>query len=1497
MAIPASGAARSETNVPDDRSSWAPRDRAVRRATLTVLATAVVLLAWSLPSVGAVIAGPAPPAPLAGTPPPTAPSAIPTPLPAATHAAASPGPTHVASAATHPSPSSSSTFSAPHFRLGGAVPQSWGSTTPPGWEFLASEKAHAALGPAGSNGLPGSYQQWLDNWCNGIWPDVGGQGTYQSNCYGHDEPGIQFYSSLPGSGGNVSWTVTLPTSRSPTQNQSDLYSAIWFGLTLNVPDNAWMNQCFLELQFYPDSGWYAPGPFDLNATVYGNWVGAAVAWQIQASTGLENPCFYEPLYLGGHPGPAFLNMSQGDQITVRMTGWAGDPNGEAISIVDGTNGQNSSVDLYNQSCAAAPAGSLPACGGNYPLDPAYTTNSHENGLQWTPGGEYPVVFAYEIGHTGNPAYSNANLFGGCNPGEPGAAFGNTPCPSYDPGSWTNDTLTPWKFQRPVFFNAQTTETGAQVAFTDPQGGMDLVNGANLFGAFPWSGACTDRPGTAFCSYPWYSYYCSTHEFEFGATDYPGVSADFGQSYQYATGSTANGAGWQYYPPLNFSVPTCGGPSYGVSVGAQSTGGAGGAAYFLSQPYYGTTNVSSLGPGEYSISALPVSGSYFRGWTTSGGASVASATSAYTSLDVTGNGGVWANFGTTPAVNVTVTWVDEGAGGQGWITATNGSTFQFDAPLGTWSNGSTVTLAPGVYGIEGYPPSGYNFSSWSASAGASVAASGYPWTVLVLDGSSDAVTVTAGYVASPMNTAAVVVGLGNGTVTFGGVTAPYYANFGESFMYYYAPVGSYLATATAAPGWAFQGWTYSPAAVMNGFFSNASYVDLEGSFVGYYGPSTLVEAIFAQLPPPPVTATFLIAPAAGGSVSLGGGAPVGNGTSMYLGTGTYSLAAIPSGGYTFAGWAASPSANASFGAGTSITSVTITGNVTIYANYTASAPETLGFVTWPSAGGSIWFNLQPYSGTAYNDSVAIGTYLLSENPAPGYAFVRFQTFGPVFVTGGSATVYGTDGYIDAVFTSVAPPPPPEYAVTFVTTAPGSVGASLGGTALSSGETVWLPAGTTSLSAISGSASVSTVWSATANLQVGNPAQATTTLTVYGPGTVYAVANGWVGPTTVAPGLAGVGTLVTFSSQVGSFVGAVGTTWNGLPSGCTPSGLDFSCAVGSAGTYSVSVTATFPGGASVTSNVAELTVSVLPSATVGVAPGVIDAGSATLLTFGGAGGSAPLTLSVSGLPAGCQVAGFGSVSCLPLASGEYTITATVTDALGESSSAHALLTVVPRLNLTGFSSNVGAATVGTPIDLSASVLGGAGPVTYAYSGLPSDCPATATNTVSCTSGLPGTYVVTVVATDAIGVRASGATAFVVNPAPEIPAFTVSDPAPVAGGSVTFTTNAVFGTGPLTYAYSGLPPGCPAAPTGASFSCALSAVGSYTVGVTVTDADHASATASVSVNVQAAPSTTAAASPSMGTFEALAIAGLVLGLAGLLAALVVGMRRPKGGEPSPP
>ncbi|MCI4360108.1 MAG: hypothetical protein L3J91_00230 [Thermoplasmata archaeon] len=764
---------------------------------------------------------------------------------------------------------------------------------------------------------------------------------------GHDEPGIEFYSPLAGGSGNVTWNVTLPTDRSPTQNQSDLYSAIWFGMTL-VDQLGWMHQCFLELQFYPDQLFTNPGPQYPNWTVNGKWIGAAVAWQIEAATGYEDPCFYQPLYLGNATsGSSYLNMSQGDQLTITMNGWLGSPYGENLTIQDWTQHQDSVLNLWDFA-------------GNYPLDPAYAANNVENGLQWTPGGEYPVAFAFETGHAGNPDYPVNNVYGGCSPGKPPAtlAFPSVPCPSYDASSWANDTLSPWQIGIPTFQSGAAVDHPVQVAFTQDFGGVGLLSAIGL-------GACNGQIGSAWCTYPWYSYSCLTHAFNFGATDYPGMTDDFGQFYEYSQALLTNDLGLGYYPPANYSIPTCGQSSYALSVG--TTGVTGGTVYFLSQDVPSATYPSLL-PGNYSIFPVAPALGAFDHWVVTGGVSIlGSVDDEWATVHVAGIGSVSADFVASPTMT-TVTFDDIGTTVPGTIVLSPGRTYTDGVPLGTLTNGASMLLAPGIYGIEALPSPGSNFTSWTASgSSASVQGVDFPTGLLDITSGGGTATVTASDSPSSDGATMFVQVFGAGNASFAGITT----NFLEEVN---VSVGSYPASALPDPGGSFLGWQYSSSASMTDFTAVTNVTVENGS--------SYLNAIFAPIPVS-TSVTLNTSPSGGGMIALGGTFPLPSGTVVAALPGVSQVLAFPASGDAIGSWSVNNSAAAWINGTGWDPTVLINASVTITATFLPRPTGNVTFIVAPASSGFVDFNGAAYSNGQYNASVGSGTFWLDAYAFPGW----------------------------------------------------------------------------------------------------------------------------------------------------------------------------------------------------------------------------------------------------------------------------------------------------------------------------------------------------------------------------------------------------------------------------------------------------------------------------------------------------------------------------------
>ncbi len=1334
-------------------------------------------------------------------------------------------------------------------------PAAWGASgVPPGAEAL--NRVLRASDPGA-----GPTPNWENRLCAGVWPwntsDESSQSYYAAGCYGHDEPGIQFYSALPGGGGNVTWNLTLPTDRSPTQNQSDLYITVWLGMTLTDP-LAWMHMCFLELQFYPDQSFTNPGPVNPNWTVNGQWIGATVAWQIESATGGENPCFYQPLYLGNATsGNSFLNMSDGDRLSITMTGWVGSPYGENISVRDLTQSQDSSVNLWDPF-------------GDFPLNPAYPANNVENGLQWTPGGEYPVVAAFELAHVATPGPPNTNLYGGCSPGKPPATLQHpsVPCPSYDSSAWANNTLSPWQIEVPTFFNATTIDHPTQVAFTQDFGGVATLSEVG-------EGACDGQIGSAYCTYPWYSYSCLTHAFNYGATNYPGESADFGKYYQYSQNLEFDGVMFGFYPPTNFSVPTCGQASYTVSV--STSGVAGGSIYFLSQDTPSGTFPGLL-PGNYSIYPYVPPGAGFDHWITTGGVTVlGSPEDMWATLQVLGDGSVAAVFVLAPTTT-TVTFLSTGATSTGRIVLSPQRLFTDGVPIGTFADGASISLAPGIYGILGLAPVGGFFTRWSSSgASVSVTPIEFPYAWLDVTAAGGTATVTAHFSPSTATASMALEVTGAGNMTFASTTTNATARVDVT-------VGSYAILAVPDPGWAFGEWEYFSTTALTQFTA-ASNVSVENGSAELY-------AIFVPIPALE-NVTLDDAPISGGMIALGSPIPSSSGTVVPIALGVAQLLAFPSGGFAFSSWSVSDSSAAWINGTAWNASVLINDSVTITATFVPAPTGSLAFAMSPATAGFISFNGAPYFDSDANGSVAAGTYLLNAYPFPGWQFLGLSVTGGVSLLaqaplGSYVRFDGTTGTVTAMFAPILLP------ISFAATAQTGVSLRIDGTTLPVGGTAWLAAGTYSIALTYASAIESFLdFTTSPGLLLGNPNATSTTVTFspFSPGTIIAVLDGplLVGAFTATPPAIDLGGSTTLSVRPHGGTGPYGYAFSSLPPGCAGPGPSITCTPTAIGTTSVGVTLTDVFGLSAQATTT-VSVSPLPSiATFSVAPSEIDVGMTTTFTATVSGGTTPFLFGYVGLPAGCASTNSPTLFCSPTDASLSLVGVIVVDAYGFTANSAVTLTIDPAVVVSSLSATRTNLDVGTTTVLTGTGTG-TGALTYAWTGLPNGCSSANAASIACTPTAAGASTVVLTISDAIGGAANQSLVLRVAVVPSAAA-TVSPSTVDPGGTAWVNVTASGGTGDLAYSFADLPPGCASANT-SSLACTPTGSGTFTITVTVADALHQAANATAVLTVTGASGTPA---PLAGLPSSV-LAGIVLVVVVLVALVVVGVMRRRTPKPPP-
>jgi hypothetical protein len=155
------------------------------------------------------------------------------------------------------------------------------------------------------------------------------------------------------------------------------------------------------------------------------------------------------------------------------------------------------------------------------------------------------------------------------------------------------------------------------------------------------------------------------------------------------------------------------------------------------------------------------------------------------------------------------------------------------------------------------------------------------------------------------------------------------------------------------------------------------------------------------------------------------------------------------------------------------------------------------------------------------------------------------------------------------------------------------------------------------------------------------------------------------------------------------------------------------------------------------------------------------------------------------------------------------------------------------------------LGRSTNLSVSILGGSAPFAYAYTNLPTGCTSVNASAWTCTPTQTGTWSVTVRVTDSNGHVASAQAPVTVVPALSIAAFFATPSTGELAERTLFSVQVVNGTAPVSYQYTGLPPGCPGqdVPT---LPCLPSGTGTFTVGVVAQDAGGANASASLVFSV---------------------------------------------------
>ena len=326
------------------------------------------------------------------------------------------------------------------------------------------------------------------------------------------------------------------------------------------------------------------------------------------------------------------------------------------------------------------------------------------------------------------------------------------------------------------------------------------------------------------------------------------------------------------------------------------------------------------------------------------------------------------------------------------------------------------------------------------------------------------------------------------------------------------------------------------------------------------------------------------------------------------------------------------------------------------------------------------------------------------------------------------------------------------------------------------------------------------------------------------------------------------------------------------GALPTGITFSALSGALsgtptvpGSYPITVTATNTvlTGAGAPFSIAQNYTLDVPAPTIAVNPATLPnptAGVAYSQSITVTGGVAPYATAVTSgsLPSGITLSTGGALSGTSFEVGTFNITVTGTDANGQTGSrAYTLTIAAPTLTLTPAAGTL-TATYGAAYTQTFTAGGSPGPYNYVLTGA---LPAGVTfsgNTLSGTPTVPGSYPITVTATDSVLTGAGAPFSIAQNytldvPAPTIVIAPATLPNTTAGLGYSQTLTATGGVAPYTFAVTAgaLPNGLTLG-SGGALSGTTTTSGTFNFTVTATDANGQAATRAYTV-VVAVPTVT--------------------------------------------
>ncbi|WP_145859377.1 Ig-like domain-containing protein [Pedobacter suwonensis] len=234
----------------------------------------------------------------------------------------------------------------------------------------------------------------------------------------------------------------------------------------------------------------------------------------------------------------------------------------------------------------------------------------------------------------------------------------------------------------------------------------------------------------------------------------------------------------------------------------------------------------------------------------------------------------------------------------------------------------------------------------------------------------------------------------------------------------------------------------------------------------------------------------------------------------------------------------------------------------------------------------------------------------------------------------------------------------------------------------------------------------------------------------------------------------------------------------------------------------------------------------------------------------GGTAGYTYALapgSTLPAGLSLSSAGAITGTPTVANTYSFSVVATDAKGCKATATYNLTVTAALVLTPGALPDGLTGTVYPTQTIPAATGGTGPYIYTAAGVPPGLTFNpATREITGTPTQPGTYTIPVAVVDANGnTLTSNYTVKITDPL-LLPAAILADGTTGTVYTTQIIPGATGGTTPYTYSATGVPPGLTFNSSTRAITGTPTTVGSYTVPVTVTDADGKTVTTNYTINI---------------------------------------------------